>query len=102
MQYRMEYAISYWPNKYFYGGKLKNATECTIKFPFHSYRVLYHDFTQNDDKFSNTTEAEFVANIIYAMLMFAKWETTSATISLGVLTPYNNQRTLVLNKINEK
>lgn len=101
-QYRMDYAISYWPNRYFYGGRLKNDAESKMKFPFHSYRVLNHDFTQNNDKFSNTTEAEFVANIIFTMLMFANWETTSATISLGVLTPYNNQRTLVLNKINEK
>ncbi|XP_018392777.1 PREDICTED: probable helicase senataxin [Cyphomyrmex costatus] len=102
MQYRMEYAISYWPNRYFYGGKLKNATDYRMKFPFHAYRVLNHNFTQNNDKFSNTTEAEFVANIIYTMLTFAKWESTSTTITLGVLTPYNNQRTLVLNKINEK
>lgn len=100
-QYRMDYAISYWPNRYFYGGRLKNAAECRMKFPFHAYRVLYHNFIQNNDKFSNTTEAEFVANIIITMLMFAKWETKD-TISLGVLTPYNNQRTLVLNKINEK
>ncbi|KYN31774.1 putative helicase senataxin [Trachymyrmex septentrionalis] len=102
MQYRMEYAISYWPNRYFYGGKLKNATDYRMKFPFHAYRVLDHNFTQNYDKFSNTTEAEFVANIIYTMLKCAKWESTSATITLGVLTPYNNQRTLILNKINEK
>ncbi|XP_011056871.1 PREDICTED: LOW QUALITY PROTEIN: uncharacterized protein LOC105147507 [Acromyrmex echinatior] len=102
MQYRMEYAISYWPNRYFYGGKLKNATDYRMKFPFHAYRVLDHNFTQNYDKFSNTTEAEFVANIIYTMLKCAKWESTSTTITLGVLTPYNNQRTLVLNKINEK
>lgn len=100
-QYRMDYAISYWPNKYFYGAKLKNAAECRMKFPFHAYRVLCHNFTQNNDKFSNTTEAEFVANIIFTMLMFAKWDTNDA-ISLGILTPYNNQRTLVLNKINEK
>ncbi|XP_011693066.1 PREDICTED: probable helicase senataxin isoform X2 [Wasmannia auropunctata] len=101
-QYRMEDAISYWPNKYFYGGKLKNAIDCRTKFPFHPYRILYHNFTQNDDKFSNTTEAEFVANIIFTMLMFGKWESSIDTLSLGVLTPYNNQRTLVLNKINEK
>ncbi|XP_012056659.1 PREDICTED: uncharacterized ATP-dependent helicase C29A10.10c [Atta cephalotes] len=102
MQYRMEYAISYWPNRYFYDGKLKNAADCRMKFPFHAYRVLDHNFTQNYDKFSNTTEAEFVANIIYTMLKCTKWESTSTTITLGVLTPYNNQRTLVLNKINEK
>lgn len=101
-QYRMDYAISYWPNRYFYGGKLKNAAECKTKFPFYAYRVLHHNFTQNDDKFSNTTEAEFVANIIFTMLMFAKWEATNDVISLGILTPYNNQRTLILNKINGK
>ncbi|KMQ91868.1 helicase senataxin [Lasius niger] len=101
-QYRMDYAISYWPNKYFYDGKLKSAIEFKTRFPFHSYRLLNHDFTQNDDKFSNTIEAEFVANLIFAMLMFANWESIDATISLGVLTPYNNQRTLILNKINEK
>lgn len=102
MQYRMAYNISYWPNRYFYGGKLKNAVETRLTFPFHAYRVLNHCFAQNDDKFSNTTEAEFVANMIFAMLKFAKWENTSSCISLGVLTPYNNQRTVVLNKINEK
>ncbi|XP_018362590.1 PREDICTED: probable helicase senataxin [Trachymyrmex cornetzi] len=102
MQYRMEYAISYWPNRYFYDGKLKNATDYRLQFPFHAYRVLDHNFTQNRDKFSNTTEAEFVANIIYTMLKCAKWESTNAIITLGILTPYNNQRTLVLNKINEK
>ncbi|KAM0736268.1 putative helicase senataxin [Formica fusca] len=102
MQYRMDYAISYWPNKYFYDGRLRNMVEHRMNFPFHSYRVLDHDFMQNKDKFSNTIEAEFVANIILAMLMFANWENTSDTISLGVITPYNNQRTLILYKINEK
>lgn len=103
MQYRMDYAISYWPNKYFYNGRLKNIIEDRMHFPFHSYRVLHHDFMQNnEDKFSNTIEAEFVANIILAMLIFANWKNTRNSISLGVITPYNNQRTLILNKINEK
>lgn len=102
LQYRMDYSISYWPNKYFYDGKLRNAIEFRTRFPFHSYRLLDHDFMQNDDKFSNTVEAEFVANLILAMLTFANWEKINANISLGILTPYHNQRTLILNKINEK
>ncbi|KAL6432141.1 hypothetical protein ACFW04_006688 [Cataglyphis niger] len=103
MQYRMDYAISYWPNKYFYNGRLKNIIQDRMHFPFHSYRVLHHNFMQNnEDKFSNTIEAEFVANIILAMLIFANWKNTRNTISLGIITPYNNQRTLILNKINEK
>ncbi|XP_011878014.1 PREDICTED: uncharacterized protein LOC105567625 [Vollenhovia emeryi] len=101
-QYRMDYAISYWPNKYFYGGKLKDAAESKPTFPFHAYKVLNHEFTQNDDRFSNTIEAKFVADIIYTMLMFVNWEKTSTAISLGILTPYNNQKTLVLNEINKK
>ncbi|XP_072750028.1 uncharacterized protein Setx isoform X2 [Anoplolepis gracilipes] len=102
MQYRMDYSISYWPNKYFYSGKLKNAVDYGPKFPFYSYRVLNHNFMQNKDKFSNTIEADFVANIILGMLTYANWKNINATISLGILTPYNNQRTLILNKINEK
>ncbi|KAL0106520.1 hypothetical protein PUN28_016311 [Cardiocondyla obscurior] len=101
-QYRMDYAISYWPNKHFYKGRLKNAVESFSTFPFYPYRVLHHGFVQNDDKFSNTTEAEFIANIILTMLLFANWEQTSTTVSLGILTPYQNQRTLIMNKINEK
>ncbi|EFN77064.1 Probable helicase senataxin [Harpegnathos saltator] len=101
-QYRMAYSISYWPNRYFYDCKLKNATELRISFPFHPYRVLSHNSVQNNDRFSNTTEAEFVSNMIYAMLIYAKWEDTNEPVTLGVLTPYNNQRTVVLNKINEK
>lgn len=100
-QYRMDYAISYWPNKYFYDGKLKNSIDFRMKFPFHSYRVLDHNFNQNEDKFSNTIEAEFIAKIIFSMLTFVNWENVNP-ISLGILTPYNNQRTLILNKINEK
>lgn len=102
LQYRMDYSISYWPNKYFYDGKLKNAVEFRARLPFHSYRLLDHNFMQNDDKFSNTVEAEFVANLILAMLTFANWERINSSISLGILTPYHNQRTLILNKINEK
>lgn len=101
-QYRMAYSISYWPNNYFYNGKLINAYENRLTFPFYPYRVLCHTSAQNNDRFSNTTEAEFVANMIYAMLIYAKWENTNEPITLGVLTPYNNQRTVILNKINEK
>ncbi|XP_014488421.1 PREDICTED: uncharacterized ATP-dependent helicase C29A10.10c isoform X2 [Dinoponera quadriceps] len=101
-QYRMQYFISYWPNKYFYDNKLKNSVENRLAFPFHSYRVLNHNSAQNNDKFSNTNEAEFVSNMIYTMLRYAKWENTNDPISLGVLTPYNNQRSVMTDKINEK
>ncbi|KAL2713828.1 helicase SEN1 [Vespula squamosa] len=101
-QYRMTYAISYFPNKYFYGGKLKNEVENILTFPFHNYRVFNINSNQNTDKFSNTIEAEFISNIILCMMNninLKKWE---SNISIGVLTPYNNQKYLILEKINEK
>nr|XP_050855849.1 uncharacterized protein LOC127066326 isoform X1 [Vespula vulgaris] len=101
-QYRMAYAISYFPNKYFYGGKLKNEVENILTFPFHNYRVFNINSNQNTDKFSNTNEAEFISNIILCMMnniTLKKWE---FNISIGVLTPYNNQKYLISEKINEK
>ncbi|XP_066585351.1 uncharacterized protein Setx [Prorops nasuta] len=101
-QYRMDYAISYWPNKFFYGGKLKNSMETNYEFPYHSYRVLNLDSLQNNDKFSNTNEAEFIANLIYGMYLHKDLPKVESKISVGILTPYNNQRSLVQNKIQEK
>ncbi|KAK2589101.1 hypothetical protein KPH14_001927 [Odynerus spinipes] len=101
-QYRMAYSISYWPNKYFYGNQLKNAAKNVTTFPFHSYRVLNINASQNNDKFSNTNEAEFIGNIILCMMIQSNLEKWESNISVGVLTPYRNQRSLVSEKINKK
>jgi len=101
-QYRMDCAISYWPNRYFYNDRLKNASQVITQFPLYSYIVLNHNAAQNNDKFSNTTEAEFVANIIYVIMAFTKWDNIDEKICIGILTPYNNQRSLIRNKINGK
>ncbi|KAI4484731.1 hypothetical protein M0804_007297 [Polistes exclamans] len=101
-QYRMAYAISYWPNKFFYGGQLKNDIPNVHRFPFHNYRIFNINSNQNDDKFSNTSEAEFISNLILCMMVnfnFEKWE---SNVSIGVLTPYNNQKHLILEKLNAK
>ncbi|XP_043497222.1 helicase sen1 [Polistes fuscatus] len=101
-QYRMAHAISYWPNKFFYGGQLKNDIPNVNKFPFHNYRIFNINSNQNGDKFSNTSEAEFVSNLILCMMVnfnFEKWE---SNVSIGVLTPYNNQKHLISEKLNAK
>nr|XP_031832015.1 probable helicase senataxin isoform X1 [Nomia melanderi] len=100
-QYRMPRDISSWPNKFFYAGKLKTAIPRNEEFPFHSYRIFNLNTSQNNDNFSNTDEAQFIANMIYSMLTYAnleKWE----SITFGILTPYNNQKTVIQHKINEK
>ncbi|OAD53199.1 putative helicase senataxin [Eufriesea mexicana] len=100
-QYRMQPDISSWPNKFFYGGKLKNATKQEKKFPFYAYRILNLNTNQNNDN-SNDGEADFVANIIYCMLTFADLDNWESYISCGILTPYNNQKSVILTKISEK
>ncbi|XP_076644410.1 putative helicase senataxin isoform X2 [Halictus rubicundus] len=100
-QYRMPHDICWWPNKFFYAGKLKTDKLRNEEFPFYSYRIFHINTSQNNDNFSNTDEAQFVANMIYTMLTHANldgWE----CISYGILTPYNNQKHVILMKINEK
>ncbi|XP_076293905.1 putative helicase senataxin [Lasioglossum baleicum] len=100
-QYRMPHDICWWPNKFFYANKLKTAKPRNEDFPFHSYRIFHVNTIQDNDNFSNTHEAQFVANMIYSMLTHANldgWE----CISYGILTPYNNQKHVILAKISEK
>ncbi|XP_012141284.2 putative helicase senataxin isoform X1 [Megachile rotundata] len=101
-QYRMQHGISYWPNKFFYGGVLKSAVEVNHKFPFYPYRILNLNTYQNDDNFSNNDEAKFVANMIFSMLTFSNLDSWESCISYGILTPYNNQKSVIIEKINEK
>nr|XP_033339288.1 helicase SEN1 [Megalopta genalis]XP_033339289.1 helicase SEN1 [Megalopta genalis]XP_033339290.1 helicase SEN1 [Megalopta genalis]XP_033339291.1 helicase SEN1 [Megalopta genalis]XP_033339292.1 helicase SEN1 [Megalopta genalis] len=100
-QYRMQHDICSWPNKFFYAGKLKTAVMRDDEFPFHSYRIFHVNTIQNNDNFSNTNEAQFVANMIHSMLTHANLDGYDF-ISYGILTPYNNQKHVILKKINEK
>nr|XP_034188053.1 helicase sen1-like isoform X1 [Osmia lignaria] len=101
-QYRMQHSISYWPNKFFYGGLLQTAVKWHPEFPFYPYRILNLNTNQNNDNFSNNDEAEFVANVIYCMITSSNLNTWESCISYGILTPYNNQKSVILAKINEK
>ncbi|CAD1475543.1 unnamed protein product, partial [Heterotrigona itama] len=99
-QYRMQHDISSWPNKFFYGGKIKDAVEYSDKFPFYPYRILNLYTNQNDDN-SNDEEADFIANIFYCMLNFANLDNWESGISYGILTPYNNQKSIIQTKTNQ-
>ncbi|XP_063971828.1 uncharacterized protein LOC135159749 [Diachasmimorpha longicaudata] len=99
-QYRMSYPISYWPNRYFYGGALKNAA--VLKpWPFHFYKVLNLTSTQNEDRFSNTNEAIFITNVIHTITMYSKLEEISGVLKLGIITPYNNQKVILTGKVRD-
>ncbi|XP_076289225.1 uncharacterized protein LOC143213354 [Lasioglossum baleicum] len=98
-QYRMSHDICRWPSKFLYAGNLETGTPPNEEFPFHPYRLFNIYTSQNNDN-SNTAEAQFVANMMYTMVTQANldgWE----CISYGILTPYNNQKPVILAKINE-
>ncbi|XP_076230937.1 putative helicase senataxin [Calliopsis andreniformis] len=100
-QYRMQHEIAFWPNKFFYGGNLKTSILQNEKFPFYPYRILNLNTYQSNDNNSNTDEAEFVVNMIYSMLTYSNLDKLQS-LSLGILTPYNDQKPVIQKKINEK
>ncbi|XP_043483805.1 probable helicase senataxin [Leptopilina heterotoma] len=97
-QYRMDFPILSWPNSYFYQGKL--IDKATVKVvPYSSYRVLNLNSFEDETKFSNTGEAEFVSKIIFIMITSIDVSSFKETLQIGVITPYQNQRNVVLSKI---
>lgn len=100
-QYRMDYPISSWPNSYFYKGKLKD--QAVIKYvPYNSYRVLNLNSIQDEGKFSNTNEAEFVSKIVYIMVTSVDLKSFKEPLHIGVITPYQSQRNVVYSRIERR
>ena len=95
-------AISHWPNKYFYKGKLIDETNYKQAFPYQPYRVLSLDGVQDDNKFSNTGEATFVGNLVHCLMTCAKINSWSKKITIGIITPYQNQKSIILSTINNQ
>lgn len=87
-------AIAQWPNRYFYGGLLKNAAS-VAPLDFCNYKVLNHSFSQKHDGRSNPNEAILVANLIRALREKSKLIKSEKEITIGVITPYQNQRKLI-------
>ena len=80
---------------------LKNAVHVP-KLPFHFYKVINLDSIQDTDKSSNTEEAGFVANVVYTMMVRSRINVHSLPVKVGIITPYNNQKVLVTQKIKER
>lgn len=97
----MSYPVAFWPNRYFYDGALRNSANLR-NLPFNFYKVINLDSTQDIDKFSNTNEANFVANLVYTIMARSNLDDTYPLVRIGIITPYNNQKTLVTRKIKER
>ena len=100
-QYRMDHPIALWPNLYFYKGKLKNKATAK-EIPYCSYKVLNLNSNQDKNKFTNTSEAEFVSKIIYVMVTFVNVTRFDKPIEIGVITPYQNQRHVIMAQIERR
>lgn len=101
-QYRMVNPISHWPNMYFYDGKLIDRVNYKNLFPFHPYRILNLDGLQDDIKFSNTSEAAFVGNLINCLMTCSNLKKWTPKITIGIITPYQNQKSVILSTIQQQ
>ncbi|XP_044006966.1 probable helicase senataxin [Aphidius gifuensis] len=99
VQYRMIDQISSWPNKYFYGGAIKNAAKVS-SLPICSYKLLNHESPQSVTSFSNPNEAKIIIKLLDLLINnLPKNYEQGNSPSISVITPYNDQRKMILNQI---
>lgn len=99
-QYRMHPDICHFPSKKFYDGRLITARSTDSSFPLKPYIVfdLKHGREKSSTKNSmeNEVEAEFVRNLLTAVLLKAP-----DNLKIGVITPYKGQKRLITQKIRD-
>ncbi|KAI5170309.1 regulator of nonsense transcripts 1 [Pancytospora epiphaga] len=98
IQYRMHPDLCQFPSEYFYGGLLKtgaSATKC-LNFPSNFFYVSNgrEEISQSGTSFINRAEAVLVENIIRYLFKNGVLEQ-----QIGVITPYEGQRSYILSKI---
>ncbi|CAD6222534.1 GSCOCG00001013001-RA-CDS [Cotesia congregata] len=93
-QYRMIDAISQWPNRYFYNGAIQNGASVT-PLNICSYKLFNHSYSQEVNGHSNLCEAKLVVKIVRMFTDKIKSSNCDKEISIGVITPYQDQRKLI-------
>lgn len=98
VQYRMHPDLCLFPSEYFYGGQLKTgsaASKC-LNFPSNFFYVSNgrEEISQSGTSFINKAEAVLVENIIRYLFKNGVLEQ-----QIGVITPYEGQRSYILSKI---
>ena len=93
--------VAHFPNKYFYNGALKNAATVK-KLPIQFYKLIDMDSTQDEEKFTNAAEAEFVAKVVRMLLKELNSENAKLPVSVGIITPYKDQKAFIKKKLDHK
>lgn len=104
-QYRMTNEIVAWPNATFYNSRILNAARNEYLFNAHHYKVLSHSYPQcGTDK--NECESNIIVNllevIITELVTLLKTRKTKEFPSIGVITPYCDQKITIENMIKKK
>lgn len=98
VQYRMHPELCSFPSEYFYAGQLKTGaagTKC-LNFPSNFFYISNgkEEISQSGTSFINRSEAVLVENIIRFLFKNGVLEQ-----QIGVITPYEGQRSYILSKI---
>ena len=86
--------VAHFPNKYFYNGALKNAA-IVQSLPLQFYKVIDMNSIQDDKKFTNAVEANFVANVVETLMNELNAENAKLPVSVGIITPYKDQKAFI-------
>ncbi|KAF2886144.1 hypothetical protein ILUMI_20029 [Ignelater luminosus] len=103
-QYRMHPEICKFPNKTYYGGKLQNAPilqERDSKLKILKPYLVFNLKTDlnNSQEYSNKTEVACITKLLNAIEMNFR---SSDTFSVGIITPYNDQKERIKAELKER
>jgi len=97
VQYRMHSEIMTWPNRRFYGGKLRQGDQ-NRKFGLTNYKVLCLEDSSEDVAEGSSTcnyeEARFVASLTQYIRDYLAGKNEKK--SIGIITFYNKQKTEIM------
>lgn len=111
LQYRMHPALSSFPSKEFYKGKLRDGIDANDRtlpevndmWPSRSKPMIFYDLKGTEERYGqshsycNREEAEMIEQILYDLL-----QRSVQPSSIGIITPYDGQRKLLLEYIEER
>ena len=101
-QYRMHSDIMTWPNRRFYGGKLRQGDQ-NRNFGLANYKVLNLEDTCEDVQGSsiwNYQEAKFVADLTEFIKEYLAGKKDQK--SIGIITFYNSQKTEIIKALRKR
>ena len=101
-QYRMRPEICEYPNKTFYGGKLRSLPIHTNRIipelkPYLLFNLINTECKDNSD-YKNSEEVELIHNLLHTL---SKYIHSKCTYTIGIITPYRAQKDLLIRHISD-